>query len=80
MSMETALFLHRNGRISRLPKHFATSRIGRNLTLIEEGEIETEKVVLENVANSQLRTGRKAKPKKEAPVEAEPHPIEEASE
>lgn len=55
-----ANFLHRNGRISKLPAHFATAKIGRNLTLIED-EVEEDKVVIENVANSQLRVGRKIK-------------------
>ena len=61
---EYGRFLHRNGRISVLPIHFKDSKIGRNLTLIsDEDEIEEDKVVLPNVANSQLRVGKKIKEK-----------------
>lgn len=54
------LFRHANGRVVSYPAHFASSKIGRNLTLVDD-EIEVDKVVLDNSPNSQTRVGKKAK-------------------
>lgn len=55
---ELARFLHPNGRITRLPIHFKDAKIGQHLVLLDD-EVEEDKVVLPNVANSQLRVGHK---------------------
>lgn len=57
------LFVHRNGRIVDYPAHFATARIGKNLTPLTEEE-EEDKVVLEHSPNSQTRAGRKTRGKR----------------
>lgn len=63
-------FLHKNGRISVLPIHFKDAKIGRNLTLLDD-EIEEDKVVLPNVANSELRVGKKIKSPEGDPIQTE---------
>lgn len=67
--MTYADFKHdRTGLIYKLPAHFATAKIGKNFTLIED-ETETEKVVVSHTPNSQKRTALVEKPDEdEVPV------------
>ena len=73
-----ATFIHiPTGRIRELPAHYATAKIAKNYRLVENDEIEVEKVVINHDPSS---LSRGAKRKKEEAEEVEIDETEDAPE